>query len=158
MMNEYQINREFKKLYAYLTKDLKKSHRDHVLGIKKLSNGIKIGVIKLQHNKSGFVLRDTSLKRNNIIYKNILTGRAAVLLAVLHNNYETGELAQVIHLDNKYKKSFYKIEFLKKQVARFSKLSNWIIVDVCLSKIDLERRRLYATQEQIKIMYISYVF
>ena len=158
MLTDYQINKEFRTLYNSLTSDLTKTSREHYLNVKQLKNGIKLGIIRIQRDHNGYVLRDTSIPRNNILYKNIVNGEIAILLAVFTQKKKEFEIDNLLSLDHRYDNAKIEYEFLQLQEERFAKADNYIIADICLSKMDIAKQKLVDLTKEIHTAYVVYVF
>lgn len=158
MIKESDIDNQFNQLYKSVVQDLKKQNKEHYLKAKKLNSGIQLGKIKLQSNNNGFILRDTSLKRKNIIYKEIAYRKSAIMLAVLLNKNRIDCINEILSIDAKYGIISREVLLLEAQIKRFRSIKNWTIVDVCYAKLTGNKQNLYAIKKDLDMLYLRYVF
>jgi len=153
-----KIDATFSDMYDDMMEKLEKHGRLHYLKIKKLNKGIKVGDIRIRKTQNGYVLKKGYNKGYSIIEKNIYTKKAAIMLAVFHNNGDQVKYKQVLESDIKYGNAVEKLLISKEKIKYYAEESDWFKVDFIESRVKTYVWNAQEAKDNLTQLYYNCVF
>lgn len=154
-----KIDKKFVDVYDSLIDKLKKENRLHYLKVKKINKGIKVGDIRIQQNRSGYVLKRGFNKGFSVIEKNLSHKKSAIMLAIFYYNSQNGMLyKQVLELDDTYSINIEKLKVSKERMKYYAKEGDWFKVNLFEDRLKTYLHKARSALKQLNTMYFNHVF
>ena len=153
-----KIDRKFVDVYDSLIDKLKKEDRLHYLKVKRINKGIKVGDIRIQKNKSGYVLKRGFNKGFSVIEKNLAHKKSAIMLAVFYNNQNSVLYKEVLALDDTFSINIEKLTFSKERMRQYANEGDWFKVNLFEDRLKTYMHKARYALKQLNTMYFNHVF
>ena len=153
-----KIDKKFVDVYDSLIDKLKKENRLHYLKVKKINKGIKVGDIRIQKNKFGFILKRGFHKGFAIIEKDIVHKRSAIMLAIFYNNHNNMLYKRVLELDDQFSSAMLKLYFSKEKMKQYAIEGDWFKVNLFEDRLKTYMHKARDALNQLNTMYFNYIF
>ena len=153
-----KIDRKFVDVYDSLIDKLKKEDRLHYLKVKKINKGIKVGDIRIQKNKFGYILKKGFNRGFAIIEKDIVHKKSAIMLAIFYNNQSSMLYKQVLELDEQFSINIEKLKFSKERMRQYANEGDWFKVNLFEDRLKTYMHKARYALKQLNTMYFNHVF
>jgi hypothetical protein len=153
-----KIDRKFVDVYDSLINQLKKDNRLHYLKVKKIGKGIKIGDIRIQKNKYGYILKKGFHRGFSIIEKDIAIKKSAIMLAIFYNQENMMHYKEVLELDEKYSSAIAKLHIAKGRMRYYANENDWFKVHIFEDRLKNWLWKAESAQHTLNTMYFNHVF
>ena len=153
-----KIEKKFVDVYDSLITKLKKDNRLHYLKVKKINKGIKVGDIRIQKNKSGYILKKGFNRGFAIIEKDVAHKKSAIMLAIFYNNQTNMLYKQVIELDEQFSINIEKLHFSKEKMRYYANEGDWFKVNLFEDRLKTYMHKARYALKQLNTMYFNHVF
>ena len=153
-----KTDKKFVDVYDSLIDKLKKENRLHYLKVKKINKGIKVGDIRIQKNKFGFILKRGFNKGFAIIEKDIAHKRSAIMLAIFYNNQNNILYKEVQELDEQFSSAIQKLHFSKEKMKQYTIEGDWFKVNLFEDRLKTYIYKARSALNTLNTMYFNHVF
>ena len=153
-----KIDKKFVDVYDSLINRLKKENRLHYLKVKKINKGIKVGDIRIQKNKYGYILKKGFHRGFAIIEKDITTKKSAIMLAIFCNNQNSMLYKQVLELDEQFSMNIEKLQFSKERMRQYANEGDWFKVNLFEDRLKTYMHKARYALQRLNTMYYNHVF
>ena len=153
-----KIDKKFVDVYDSLIDRLKKEDRLHYLKVKKINKGIRVGDIRIQKNKSGYILKKGFHRGFSVIEKNLIHKKSAIMLAIFYNNQNSVLYKEVLELDEAFSVNIEKLKFSKERMRQYANEGDWFKVNLFEDRLKTYMHNARYALKQLNTMYFNHVF
>ena len=153
-----KIDKKFVDVYDSLIDRLKKENRLHYLKVKKINKGIKVGDIRIQKNKAGYILKKGFNRGFAVIEKDLSHKKSAIMLAIFYNNQNNMLYKQVLELDEQFSSAMLKLHFSKEKMKQYATEGDWFKVNLFEDRLKTYMHKARSALKQLNTMYFNRVF
>ena len=153
-----KIDKKFVDVYDSLIDKLKKENRLHYLKVKKINKGIKVGDIRIQKNKAGYVLKKGFNRGFAVIEKDLSHKKSAIMLAIFYNNQNSVLYKEVLQLDEQFSINIEKLKFSKERMKQYANEGDWFKVNLFEDRLKTYMYKARYARKQLNTMYFNHVF
>ena len=153
-----KIDKKFVDVYDSLIDRLEKEDRLHYLKVKKINKGIRVGDIRIQKNKSGYILKKGFHRGFSVIEKNLAHKKSAIMLAIFYNNQNSVLYKEVLELDEAFSVNIEKLKFSKERMRQYANEGDWFKVNLFEDRLRTYMHKARYALKQLNTMYFNHVF